>query len=205
MAGDIKPTVKPVSMEELRPTQITVGMREVALKRHEIRAMRSQKAGSFLGNHLIPAVLGPKDRYHIVDHHHLALALHEEGVKEVLVNVVGDLSALDKKAFLTVLDNRAWMHPFDASGKRRSYADIPKSIDGLVDDPYRSLAGEVRRLGGYAKDTTPFAEFLWADFFRRCLDVSALENDFDRVAGQAVQLARQKQASYLPGWSGPEA
>src|SRR5436305_4773273 len=30
------------------------------------------------------------------------------------------------------------------------------------DDPYRSLAGEVRRAGGYAKEATPFSEFLWA-------------------------------------------
>ena len=37
----------------------------------------------------------------------------------------------------------------------------------LVDDPFRSLAGELRRVGGYAKDTTPFSEFLWADFLRR--------------------------------------
>jgi hypothetical protein len=37
----------------------------------------------------------------------------------------------------------------------------------LIDDPFRSLAGELRRAGGFAKDTTPFSEFLWADFLRR--------------------------------------
>ena len=45
--------------------------------------------------------------------------------------------------------------------------DIPKSIDALIDDPFRSLAGGLRRVGGFAKDTTPFSEFLWADFLRR--------------------------------------
>jgi hypothetical protein len=44
---------------------------------------------------------------------------------------------------------------------------IPKSIKGLDDDPFRSLAGELRSAGGFAKDTTPFSEFLWADFLRR--------------------------------------
>src|SRR3974377_1798791 len=36
-----------------------------------------------------------------------------------------------------------------------------------MDDPFRSLAGELRRAGGFAKDTTPFSEFLWPDFLRR--------------------------------------
>jgi len=27
---------------------------------------------------------------------------------------------------------------------------------------FRSLAGELRRTGGFAKDTTPFSEFLWS-------------------------------------------
>jgi hypothetical protein len=37
----------------------------------------------------------------------------------------------------------------------------------LIDDPFRSLADELRRAGGFAKDTTPFSEFLWTDFLRR--------------------------------------
>jgi len=199
-----QPTLAPVLVADLRPTQITVGFHEVALKRHELRALSVRKAGAFLGHHFIPVVTGPKGRNHVVDHHHLARALHEEGVTEVFVNVIADLSMLDKEAFHVVLDNRAWMHPFDAQGKRRPYADIPKSVDKLVDDPYRSLAGEVRRSGGYAKDPTPFAEFLWADFFRRRIGADVLADDFDQASRQALQLARQAIASYLPGWSGPD-
>jgi hypothetical protein len=56
------------------------------------------------------------------------------------------------------------MHPFDDQSRRRDYADIPKAVIDLVDDPLRSLAGELRPTGGNAKDTTPFSEFLWADF-----------------------------------------
>lgn len=205
MANETKPTLQPVLVDDLRPTQMTVGLREVAVKRSALRALPSAKAGAFLGHHFIPVVFGPKGRYHIVDHHHLARALYEEGLREVFVNVISDLSRLDKEAFWVVLDNRAWMHPFDASGKRRAYADIPKSVDKLIDDPYRSLAGEVRRLGGYAKDTTPFAEFLWADFFRRRVPVALLNDNFDKASQQALQLGRQAEASYLPGWSGPDA
>ena len=56
--------------------------------------------------------------------------------------MIANLSKLEPDAFWNVMDNRAWMHPFDAEGVRRQYSDIPKSIVGLVDDPFRSLAGE---------------------------------------------------------------
>lgn len=204
MIYETTPTLEPVAIEDLRPTQMTVGLREVALKQRELRALSSEKAGSFLGHHFVPAVLGPRGRYHIVDHHHLVRALHEEGIKEVFVTVISNLSRLDKEAFLVVLDNRSWMHPFDATGKRHPYSDIPKSIGKLPDDPYRSLSGEVRRLGGYAKDLTPFAEFLWADFFRRRIALELLNDDFDKASRHAQQMARQMEASYLPGWSGPD-
>ncbi len=203
MADDVKPNLKPVPIEVLRPTQMTVGLREVAFKRRELRALPDSKKGKFLGHHFIPAVLGPKGLYHIVDHHHLARALQEEGIKEVFVTVISDLSALDREAFLVVLDNRSWMHPFDEKGIRRTYADIPKTIDGLTDDPFRSLAGDVLRNGGYAKSLIPFSEFLWADFFRRRFDAARLDDDFDKIARQALKLARTREANYLPGWCGP--
>jgi hypothetical protein len=203
MTVEMRPIVKPVPVEDLRPTQMTVGFREVALKRQELKTLTAGKAGSFLGHHFIPAVLGPKGRHHIVDHHHLARALHEEGIADILVTVICDLSALKKDEFLVVLDNRAWMHPFDASGKRRDYSDMPKTVKDLADDPYRSLSGEVRRQGGYAKDNTPFSEFLWADFFRHNISAGQVDDDFDKAMKQAMKLAKTPEASFLPGWCGP--
>jgi hypothetical protein len=198
-----EPLVTPVPVKELRPTQITVGMREVDLKRQMIRSQSAAKTGAFLGKHMVPVVLGPKRRNYVTDHHHLARALLEEGVKDVLVTVISDLSALDKDAFLFMLDNRGWMHPFDANGQRRDYAAIPKTIGELVDDPYRSMAGELRRLGGYAKDTTPFSEFIWADFLRRRIDRDAVTKNFDKAMKEALILSKSEAANYLPGWCGP--
>jgi hypothetical protein len=95
------------------------------------------------------------------------------------------------------------MHPFDHQGRRCGYDDLPKSIADLQDDPFRSLAGELRRVGGYAKDTTPFSEFLWADFLRRRIKRKRVEEDFVRALKRAKQLAKGEDANYLPGWSGP--
>jgi hypothetical protein len=174
-----EPLLNPVPITELRPTQITVGMREVKAKRKRWREEVDTKGAEFLGKHMIPVILGPKQRHYVIDHHHLALALHEEGVKDILVTVVANLCKLEKDAFWVVLDNRSWMHPFDDQGRRRDYADIPKAVTDLVDDPFRSLAGELRLAGGYAKDTTPFSEFLWADFLRRRMKRQNVEKDFD--------------------------
>lgn len=197
------PVLTPVSIVDLRPTQISVGLREVKEKRKRLRKRGPKKIGNFLGDHLIPVILGPKKRPYVIDHHHLALSLHSEGVEKVLVTVVADLSELAADDFWLVLDHHSWVHPYDENGRRRDFSKIPKSIEGLKDDPFRSLAGELRRAGGFAKDTTPFSEFLWADFFRRRMKRKSVENDFPAAVKKAMKLAKSLDARYLPGWCGP--
>jgi hypothetical protein len=198
-----EPRLSPVAILDLRPTQITVGMREVKAKRKHWREAAKKNDEQFLGKHMIPVVLGPKGGHYVIDHHHLALALHEEGVKEVAVTVIANLSKLEPDSFWFMMDNHNWMHPFDADGRRRAYKDLPKAVTDLVDDPFRSLAGELRRAGGYAKDTTPFSEFIWADFLRRRIKRKLVDRDFDRSLEKALQLAKSQDADYLPGWCGP--
>jgi len=198
-----EPVLISVAIGDLRPTQITVGMREVKAKRKAWRETSDKKGGKFLGKHMIPVILGPKDRHYVIDHHHLARALHEEGVKDLAVTVVANLSNLEIDSFWFVMDNRNWMHPFDDEGRRRGYRDIPKTVTELVDDPFRSLAGELRRMGGFAKDTTPFSEFIWADFLRRRMKRKFIEKDFNSALEQALELAKSVEADYLPGWCGP--
>jgi hypothetical protein len=144
-----EPLLKTVAILDLCPTQMTVGMREVKAKRKRWRDESKKKGEEFLGKHMIPVILGPKHRHYIIDHHHLARALHDEGVKEVAVTDVANLSKLDQDSFWYVMENRDWTHPF-VDGRRRPYSDLPKSVDKLVDDPFRSLAGELRRAGGFA-------------------------------------------------------
>lgn len=178
-------------------------MREVEAKRKRWREKGEKEELKFLAEHMMPTILGPKRRHYIIDHHHLALALHDEGRKDVLVTVVADLSRIEMDAFWVFLDNRNWLHPFDAQGRRREYDSIPKSVTGLEDDPYRSLAGELRRIGGFAKDTTPFSEFLWADFLRRRIKRKLVEENFADALEKALRLAKSSDADFLPGWCGP--
>jgi hypothetical protein len=198
-----EPLLHPVTIGDLRPTQITVGMREVRAKQKSWAQQDKKKKAEFLGRHMIPVIRGPKDKLYVIDHHHLSLALHNEGVKDVLVTSVADLRGLSDDQFWIYLDNRSWVHPYDAAGRRRSFDVIPRKISGLKDDPFRSLAGELRRLGGFAKDTTPFSEFLWADFMRRRISRSMAKEDFPKALKQAMKLAKSPEAGYLPGWCGP--
>jgi hypothetical protein len=198
-----EPVLNPIPIRSLHPTQITVGYREVAEKRREWRERGGAKGAAYLGRHMIPVVRGPGDRAYILDHHHLCRALLEERVKEILVDVVQDLRSLKRREFWTYLDNRAWCHPYDAAGERRSFADIPTVVSDLRDDPYRSLAGELRRAGGFAKEITPFSEFIWADYLRRRINAKLVGEDFPAALTKALKLAKAQAAGYLPGWCGP--
>jgi hypothetical protein len=187
-----EPVLNPIPIAELRPTQMTVGFREVAEKRREWRERAEnspKKAAKYLGSHTVPTVLGAGGRHYLIDHHHLVLALHEEKQTKVLVTVTADLSSLPRAAFWTYLDNRALCHPYDAAGKRRAFADIPKSITGLADDPYRSLSGELRRV----------------DFLRPRVKARQIDDHFSAALEKALSLSKTEAASYLPGWCGPHA
>ena len=204
MANTREPLLHPVPITSLRPTQMTVGMREVKEKRERWREHKStKKQAELLGKHMIPVVLGPDKRHYVVDHHHLARALHDEGVKDVLVTVIGDLSMVDREAFWGVMDNKRWVYPYDAKGERRHFKDLPKTVSDLKDDPFCSLAGELRRARGFAKDTTPFSEFLWADFLRRKVKRKTVETHFAAAMEHALAAAKSHDAVYLPGWCGP--
>ena len=194
--------LRSVRLEKLHPTQLTVGKIEVALKRKEWANLGKKARAEAIANHCFPAVLGPDERFYIVDHHHFGLALIEEDVSKVSLMVLKDLSSLAAGEFWRVMDHHQWVHPYDQEGVRRGFSMIPSHLTKLRDDPYRSLAGELRRAGGYAKDAQPFSEFLWADFFRPRIRVGALRRNFDEQLAVGLKLARSDAAHYLPGWAG---
>jgi hypothetical protein len=199
------PYARNVSLEhaklvKLRPTQFSVGYAEVALKAADWKRLKRKEREHAIQSHSFPAVLGPDHEYYIVDHHHLGIALIEEGVKEVWVTKLDDMSWLDPYTFWRTMEFRAWAHLYDHKGRRRAYTDMPSKLTQLEDDPYRSLAGLVRTNGGYAKDEAPFSEFLWADFFRTRISARQIKVGQAQAVKTGVKLAHSRQARYLPGW-----
>ncbi len=197
-----QPQLVNVKLDKLHPTQITVGKMEVSLKRKQWAALGKKARTAALTDHWFPAIAGPEQRHYIVDHHHFGLALLEENVKSVSVMVLKDLSWLEVSKFWRVMDHHQWVHPYDSQGVRCEFESLPKHLQQLHDDPFRSLAGELRRAGGFAKDVTPFSEFLWADFFRAHINAGLIEQDFPKALRSAKKLAFTQEARYLPGWCG---
>jgi hypothetical protein len=190
-----------VAPADLRPTQLTVGYAEVAAKRAEWEKLARKKRRELLGRHWFPGVLGPGGKVYIVDHHHLGLALIEEKVDSVPVMVLRDFSWLDPAVFWRTMEFNRWAHPYDAHGHRTDYDAFPAKLTELADDPYRTLSARVREAGGYSKDATPYAEFLWADFLRSRVKLKG-EQPGKRALKQSLELAHTREAAYLPGWSG---
>ena len=142
----------PTPILSLRPTQMTLGMNEVHVKRVAWKQKTSDDLAKFLAAHMVPVITGLKGEPYLIDHHHLARALYEEGLKSVFVTVIADLSRLPADHFWNMMDFHGWTHPYDSKGRRRPYSELPKTIKAMEDDPYRSLAGELRAMGGFAKD-----------------------------------------------------
>jgi hypothetical protein len=179
-----------------------VGYAEVELKAAEWKKLKKKQRQQVLESHVFPAVLGPDGAYYIVDHHHLGIALIEQGMKEAWVTKLDDMSWLEPAVFWRTMEFRAWTHPYDHRGRRRDYTEMPRKLTRMQNDTYRSLAGLVRLAGGYAKDQAPFSEFLWADFFRPRVSARVIANQQFRATSAGVKLARSKEARYLPGWIG---
>jgi hypothetical protein len=201
MSSGVRHPLLSIAPGKLRPTQMTVGKAEVAEKREQWEKLGKKKRKEMLAEHWFPGVLGPKNQVFIVDHHHLGLALFEEGVKEVPVMIQRDFSWLDVPVFWHTMEFNRWAHPYDQHGQRQDYASIPVNLKDMADDPFRTLAARVRLAGGYSKDATPYSEFLWADFYRRNMKLKD-----GRVTPKTVQnallFAHAHDTAYLPGWTG---
>lgn len=197
--------IQEVEIRQLRPTQLTVGFIEVRHKQAHLEKLKVGEQRDFMRAHPIPAVLGPSGHIFITDHHHLGRAAFEAGVVGGFVEIDADLSALEKDAFWAEMDKRCWVHPLDQNGVRHYYSSIPHHLEALVDDVYRSLAGYVRDAGGYQKTPTAFAEFVWADFFRRNVAIEDVQKDFDAAVKRALLIAQSEMAHRLPGYCGTPA
>ncbi len=193
-----------VSLADLHPTQVAVGMRAVEAKRRKIerRADTRRKLRRYLEQRPVPAVLGPGEEFYIIDHHHLSLALWQSEVDEVFVRVIGDLSDIPKRRFMRSMEMLGWLHPYDEAGRRICPTRLPTTIDKLRSDCYRDLAWQVREAGGFQKTQIPFCEFAWANFFRSNIPLAMVRRDFDFAYERAMRLARTPDAKGLPGHIG---
>ena len=84
--SDLVQNAKTVPIRDLTPTQVTVGMREVDIKRQGWREKHSHGSVNYLNKHRLPVVLGPNARHYLIDRHHLTRALPVQFVEELVVH-----------------------------------------------------------------------------------------------------------------------
>ena len=133
---------------------------------------------------------------------------------------------LEETYFWKTMHEHNYVYLFDRSGGGpQQPANLPSHIKDLDFDPYRSLAWIVREHHGYVKNTAPFSEFKWANFFRTRIlldqDILAGKHTFDdfafevdehgrleltddgqEVIEEALFLASSPEARGLPGFRG---
>jgi hypothetical protein len=90
--------------------------------------------------------------------------------------------------------------------------DLPPTVKDLRNDPFRSLAREIRESCGANKDDKSssgenYMEFRWADYLRAHwaqtgIPVEDIDKNFDSATDAALHLATQKEAGGLPGYTG---
>jgi len=192
--------IQEASIQNLHPTQLTVGMIEVDDKKKHLASLKPQEQQEFLKTHPMPAVVGPNGKLYITDHHHLGRAAIEAGVARGFFLVEADFSSCRLDDFWKKMNENLWVHPLDENGVRHYYSSIPDQLAKLVDDIYRSLAGYVRDAGGYEKTPTAFAEFVWADFFRRMIAIEDVKANFQVAVHTALPLAQSHLAKGMPGF-----
>jgi YD repeat-containing protein len=195
--------MKTLKIDQLRPTQVTHGMREIRDKTKAYRSLTGHDLEMAIAEKPVPVVLGPGGAPFVIDHHHVATALWRADVKRVPVVLVSDLSSLSTAGFWLTMENNRWTYPYDAHGRRVSFTDMREHVWELDDDEFRSLSASVRDAGGYEKTAVPLEEFRWSDFLRRHLPLPENDAEFDALVRQAVKLAKSKAALGLPGYLGP--
>ncbi len=196
----------PISLDHLHPCQFAVGFRAVEEKVAQVKAAQGKprKFDDFLERNAFPAILGPKRRIYIQDHHHLGIALLKRGVRKGYYSIDADWSGLSEAEFWAKMEAENKVYLRDETGALRQPEELPTRLDALADDPYRSLAYFVKERGGFLKSKQPFAEFLWAEFFRYRIRVGTSDGAFEAAVRQGVKWARHPEAASLPGYLGPK-
>lgn len=195
-----------INLDQLHPTQFSFGMMIVKEKRDKLRreSGSAHQLDHYLKSKPEPVVIGPNENFYIIDHHHLARALWEESIPSTYATILANYSWMNLNDFWKEMLNQGWFFPYDETGRGPlRWQDLPRSIQNLQDDPYRSLSGKVRDRGGYKKTSIPYAEAQWANFFRSQIQIKSGKEAFDKALHQALVLAQSPEARHLPGYLGP--
>jgi hypothetical protein len=193
-------------LKSLRPLQGAVGMGEVRQKAEKIKA-KPMKEESKLAADPIKVVRGPDGQLFVTDHHHGARAWLLTGYASGICSIEPDPSSADPEKFWPRLEELKKVHFENKDGAVITPDALPKSLEQLPDDPYRTLAWMLRKKDGFCRalmEQKEFAEFIWADWMRGIAELPAEQVTVapDKMLEVALKLAKSPIAAGLPGYVG---
>lgn len=189
-----------IDLRRTHPTQPALGFRVVDRKVRKLRMLGGKtELQRYLFERAAPAVLGPGHSIFVLDRHHDLAALLRMGQTKAYVRIKASLAHLTWIEFQSVMIEKGWVYLLRHGGPV-AFADLPQTLDSMIDDPYRSLASELRQENGYLKTSNPFAEFVWAEALREQIPPALAEDDPLRALELARGFAGSSRASHLPGF-----
>ena len=142
-------------LTKLRPLQGALGMKQVTYMKNRI-ADHPKHARRRLEEDPIKVIAGVGGQLFIIDHHHTAeawLGAKTEWVANALCKIVNSEKGLPPEfktedEFWAALKSADLVRLKNESGVEVDTSQLPKTLEAMADDPYRSLAWFVRHKGG---------------------------------------------------------
>lgn len=129
-------TLSLAAVDLLHPAQVALGYREVDYRIQQFQAMTPDELDAYLLEHFLPIVIAPDRLPYVVDHHHRARAIQMTGLREtVYVKIWENCKDWSRAEFWQLMQEKAWVYPYDKEGQPIDLEAIPASLDQLQDDP----------------------------------------------------------------------
>jgi len=189
----------PVHPRELAPTQPTIGRFEVSLKAERFRLMSPRDLDGYLDEKRskdkgVQVVKG-QGRFWVVDGHHTLTALDTLPEVRVLhLEQLEDWTGLEEDDFWERMRDGGWVLE-RGLGVPVAVKDFPSRLGELTDDPFRSLAWLIRKMGAFEDFKQPYQEFTVADFLREHMVFKPqMNHEYELAALRAYELMRSEEA-----------
>lgn len=207
------PPEDPQALEEvavgvLQPTQRCVGLAEIRQRMADFRGEASGERRRYLRGKPVPLVRAADGGLWMVDRHHRLRALLELDPHATAFGYVAlQVASAERSVVLAELESRGWLYLHDGRGRGPwPSEELPTSLLGLEDDPYRSLAWKLKQEGVIAAaPLIPFHEFRWGAWLRRRQLPPFHSLRLEPALPAARALARSRAAAELAGWRGQRA
>ena len=166
-------------VNSLIPTQLNVGLSEVATKTAGFNLDTPSNLTADLLTDVEPVVIGPGGVLYQTNGHHTFLALtnsiYGASNPNVFIDIIANFSGLTETEFFAAMESNNFLYPVDngnlVSINPATGAPLPSSLSGLTNDPYRALEYRVLKNkgaagAGFDKTSAFFSDFIWADAYR---------------------------------------